>query len=114
MHPPRPATSAIAGDVGALGTVLGIWAHPDDETFLSAGLMAAARDAGQRVVCATATLSELGTSDPVSWPPRRLAAVRAMEVRASLAALDVQEHHVLGYADGSCAGQPSERVVGRL
>jgi len=45
-------------DAAQLGTVLGIWAHPDDEAFLSAGLMAAARDAGQRVVCVTATLGE--------------------------------------------------------
>jgi LmbE family N-acetylglucosaminyl deacetylase len=51
-----------------LGTVLGIWAHPDDETFLSAGLMAAAREADKRVVCATATLGEHGTDDPqLQW-----------------------------------------------
>jgi hypothetical protein len=24
-------------DAAALGTVLGVWAHPDDEAFLSAG-----------------------------------------------------------------------------
>ena len=27
-------------DTAALGTILGIWAHPDDDIFLSAGLMA--------------------------------------------------------------------------
>ena len=36
---------AAITDAADLGTVLGIWAHPDDEAFLSAGLMAAARDA---------------------------------------------------------------------
>jgi hypothetical protein len=35
-------------DVAALGTVLGVWAHPDDEAYLSAGLMALARDVGNR------------------------------------------------------------------
>ena len=25
-----------------LGTILGVWAHPDDEAYLSAGLMAMA------------------------------------------------------------------------
>ena len=25
-----------------LGTILGVWAHPDDETYLSAGIMARA------------------------------------------------------------------------
>ena len=36
-------------DVEALGTVLGVWAHPDDEAFLTAGLMLLARRAGNRV-----------------------------------------------------------------
>jgi LmbE family N-acetylglucosaminyl deacetylase len=103
-----------ATDVHGLGTVLGIWAHPDDEAFLSAGLMAAARTAGQRVVCVTATLGEHGTSDPVRWPPERLARVRAYELRASLAALGVNEHHPLGIADGGCADQPFEVVVDRV
>ena len=31
--------------VGALGRVLGVWAHPDDETYLASGLLAAAADA---------------------------------------------------------------------
>ena len=57
-----------------LGTVLGVWAHPDDEAYLSGGLMAMARDAGSRVVCVTATRGELGTPDPQAWPPERLAA----------------------------------------
>ena len=61
MSPARTIT-----DAAELGTVLGIWAHPDDEAFLSAGLMAAARDAGQRVVCVTATLGEHGTDDPAA------------------------------------------------
>ncbi|HLZ38595.1 MAG TPA: PIG-L family deacetylase, partial [Mycobacteriales bacterium] len=47
--------------VADLGTILGIWAHPDDEAYLSAGLMAIARGAGSRVVCATATRGELGS-----------------------------------------------------
>ena len=37
------------------GTLLGIWAHPDDECYLSAGLMADAVRHGHRVVCVTAT-----------------------------------------------------------
>ncbi len=47
-------------DVAQLGTILGIWAHPDDETWSSAGLMAMAADNGQRVVCVTATYGENG------------------------------------------------------
>jgi LmbE family N-acetylglucosaminyl deacetylase len=60
--------------VRTTGTLLGVWAlHPDDEAYLSAGLMASARDAGQRVGVATATWGERGTDDSERWPPARLA-----------------------------------------
>ncbi len=110
----RAAPDPPRTDVAALGTVLGVWAHPDDEAFLSGGLMAAARDAGQRVVCVTATLGEHGTADPRSWPPDRLARVRRHELEASLAVLGVDEHHVLGIADGTCAAQPHDALVRHL
>ena len=72
-----------------VGTLLGVWAHPDDEIYLSAGLMAATRAAGHRVVVATATRGEHGTDDPVEWPPARLAALRARETVEALAVLGV-------------------------
>ncbi|MFC5179351.1 PIG-L deacetylase family protein [Nocardioides taihuensis] len=84
------------------GPVLGVWAHPDDEAYLSAGVMALARDAGHRVVVATATWGEHGTDDPRGWPPRRLAALRERELTASLAAVGVEEHRHLGHDDGRC------------
>ncbi|MEV0705940.1 PIG-L deacetylase family protein [Nocardia aurea] len=96
------------------GPVLGIWAHPDDEVYLSGGLMAAARDSGRRVVCVTATRGEHGTADPQRWPPARLARVRTAELRASLAALGVTEHHHLDLPDGDCAAAPFDAVVARL
>jgi LmbE family N-acetylglucosaminyl deacetylase len=76
--------------------------------------MAAARDAGNRVVCVTATLGEHGTDDPAAWPPGRLAAVREHELRASLAALGVTEHHLLGIADGTLAAQPATAITRHL
>ncbi len=97
-----------------LGTILGIWAHPDDEAYLSAGLMARARRAGQRVVVVTATSGELGTPDPRRWPRARLTRRRRREMAASLAALGVREHHWLGYPDGGCTDIPSERAVAEL
>jgi LmbE family N-acetylglucosaminyl deacetylase len=84
-------------------TLLGVWAHPDDEAYLSAGLMAAARRRGDRVVVVTATAGEHGTDDPRRWPPERLGPMRRHELRASLAALGVHELHFLDYADGGCA-----------
>jgi LmbE family N-acetylglucosaminyl deacetylase len=107
---PTPTITSAAD----LGVVLGIWAHPDDEAFLAGGLMAAACDAGQRVVCVTATLGEHGTDEPWHWPPDRLGRVRAHELRASLAALGVTEHHLLGITDGTCAMQAHDAVVDTL
>jgi LmbE family N-acetylglucosaminyl deacetylase len=114
---PRPATSPAVRrplDVSCLGTVLGVWAHPDDEAYLSGGLMALAAGFGQRVVCVTATRGELGTPDPVTWPPDRLAAERTTELARCLAVLGVTEHHWLGYRDGECAAVPMPDAVGQL
>ncbi|HUF97487.1 MAG TPA: PIG-L family deacetylase [Ilumatobacter sp.] len=95
----------------ALGTILSVWAHPDDETYLAAGIMAAARDAGQRVVCASATAGELGTNDPETWPPERLGRVRRWEAAAAMAVLGVSEHHMLGLPDGSLDDHDDEGLA---
>jgi LmbE family N-acetylglucosaminyl deacetylase len=108
------ANPGWGGPVGDLGTILGIWAHPDDEVYLSGGIMAGARAAGQRVVCVTATRGEHGTDDPVAWPPGRLAARREHELEASLAVLGVHEHRFLGFEDGRCASRSSLATVERL
>jgi LmbE family N-acetylglucosaminyl deacetylase len=98
----------------ATGTLLGVWAHPDDEAFLSAGLMARAVDAGERVVVATATRGELGTSDPVEWPPDRLAALREQELSRSLGVLGVREHRWLGHRDGTLADVPGSLGIAQV
>jgi LmbE family N-acetylglucosaminyl deacetylase len=97
-----------------LGTVVGVWAHPDDEAYLAGGLMALARAAGSRVVCVTATSGERGTPDPQRWPPDRLAALRAAELARSLAILGVVEHHALGLPDGGCAEVDPAGPVSRI
>src|SRR4051812_25700340 len=89
-------------DPGRLGTILGVWAHPDDEAYLSAGIMAAAVDAGQRVVCITATRGEAGSLDHERWPPETLAETREKELDACLQLLGVTEHTWLGFPDGGC------------
>ena len=101
-------------DVAELGTILGIWAHPDDEAYLAGGVMALARDNGQRVVCVTATRGEHGTADPVAWPPDRLAAERTQELASCLSVLGVREHHWLGHRDGGCAQADPGAAVAQL
>jgi len=91
-----------------LGTVLVVWAHPDDETYLVGGLSAALTDAGQRVVCVTATRGEAGGTDP------DLADIRTAELDTALAMLGVREHHWLDYPDGGCASVDEEAAAVRL
>jgi LmbE family N-acetylglucosaminyl deacetylase len=82
-----------------LGTILGIWAHPDDEAYLSAGLMARAVRNGSRVVCVTATRGEGGSMDEEAWPPETMGDVRTEELERSLAILGVEDHVWLDLPD---------------
>ncbi len=100
-HPPVRTDHRAGSPIAALGTVLSVWAHPDDETYLAGGTMAAARDLGQRVVCAAASAGERGTADPSTWPPERLTVVRRWEASAAMAVLGVAEHRILGLPDGA-------------
>jgi LmbE family N-acetylglucosaminyl deacetylase len=101
-------------DVADLGTILSIWAHPDDETFLAGGVMGMARDRGQRVVCVSATAGEHGTDDPVTWPPERLGRLRRDESAAAMRVLGVEEHRWLGFEDGTLAEVDPAVGVGRV
>src|SRR6266550_9489437 len=82
-------------EIDALGTVLGIWAHPDDDIYLSSGLMVAGVRAGDRVVDVTATRGEGGSMDEGRWPPSTMADVRTAELLRSLEILGVGEHRFL-------------------
>jgi LmbE family N-acetylglucosaminyl deacetylase len=82
-------------DTAELGTILGIWAHPDDDIFCSAGLMATAVRNGQRVVDVTATRGEGGSMDEERWPPESMGEVRTKELLRSLEILGVMEHRFL-------------------
>jgi len=104
--------------IAELGTILSIWAHPDDETYLAGGIMAAAAANGQRVVCVSATAGERGTDDAVLWPPERLGRVRRWEAAAAMAVLGVRDHRWLDYPDGELAkldpAEPVARVAALL
>lgn len=98
-----------------LGTILSVWAHPDDETYLCGGLMARAVRAGSRVVCITATRGEQGSPDEDRWPSGpALAEVRTRELEAALDVLGVTEHHWLDYPDGGCADMDKDEAVRRV
>lgn len=97
-----------------LGTTLGIWAHPDDEAYLSAALMTDAIRKGERVVCVTATRGEAGSQDPVRWPPEEMPRIREQELADCLGVLGLTEHRWLDYVDGTCDAVEHDEAVGRL
>jgi LmbE family N-acetylglucosaminyl deacetylase len=91
-------------------TLLGVWAHPDDESYLSSILMSRVASAGGRVVMASATRGEGGGSGD----PRELAALRERELRTAMSHLGVDDVRFLGYADGHCATVDAEAGIGSI
>ncbi len=104
-----------SNDLGQLGTIVCVFAHPDDETFTMGGILAAAAKNGQRVVVITATRGEGGVQDEERWPAEELASIRTAELQAALNILGVHEQHFLDYPDGACAEadpmEAAQRIV---
>lgn len=94
--------------------LLAVWAHPDDESYLGAGLMAHIARSGGRVVSVTATAGEHGTDDPARWPPHELARHRLGELNRALAVLGAEPAIVLGFPDGACDQVAEMAGVGRI
>jgi LmbE family N-acetylglucosaminyl deacetylase len=94
----RPASALpLAGR-----TVLGIFAHPDDESLACGGTLARLADAGAKVVVICASHGEAGSvCDPSLVPEgESLGGVRVRELRDAAAILGVSEVVVLDHPDG--------------
>ena len=89
------------------GPLLFVFAHPDDEAFGTAGVIAAATARDVRVVEISATRGEGGkTGDPRLDTAEILGAVREQELRAAMAAVGVHDVRFLDYRDSGMAGTP--------
>jgi LmbE family N-acetylglucosaminyl deacetylase len=99
-HPPR--------------RVLGIWAHPDDEAYLAAGLMDRVVRAGGSATIVALTDGEGGfdAADARSDEQRRV--LRRRELRSAMATIGVTEVHLLGLPDGGVASTPAHGLVDTL
>jgi N-acetyl-1-D-myo-inositol-2-amino-2-deoxy-alpha-D-glucopyranoside deacetylase len=88
--------------------LLTIFAHPDDETFGTAGVMAAAVERGGSVTVISATRGEAGESAIAGLDdPERLGIVRERELREAMRQIGVSDVRLLGYRDSGMAGSPS-------
>ena len=101
-------------DLSWLGTTVVVWAHPDDETYLSGGTAAVLADLGHRVVAVTATRGDAGGPDTTPAGRAETARIRTTELEEALALLGVTEHVWLDYEDGGCADADPEPGVRRL
>jgi N-acetyl-1-D-myo-inositol-2-amino-2-deoxy-alpha-D-glucopyranoside deacetylase len=83
-------------------TVLGIFAHPDDESLACGGTLARLSDAGARVVLICASSGRRGSvSDPALVPDGDLGRVRTAELREAAAVLGIADVVVLDHPDGN-------------
>jgi LmbE family N-acetylglucosaminyl deacetylase len=85
-----------------LGSILGVFAHPDDEAFACSGVIMQAIENGQKVVLVTATRGCGGqTADESRWPQKELTAIRTSEMSDCLKIMGRPQHHWLDMRDGS-------------
>ena len=86
-------------------TLLGCFAHPDDEILGPGGTLAHYAANGARVELVCATRGEAGEiADPALATPETLAQVREAEMRCSAATLGVDHVTFLDYRDSGMAG----------
>ena len=88
-------------------SVLGAFAHPDDEGFGCGGALAMLGARGARVTIAVGTNGDVGEiSDPTLATPETLASVRQEEMRQAMKVTGVQDIRFMGYRDSGMAGTP--------
>jgi LmbE family N-acetylglucosaminyl deacetylase len=92
-------------------TLLGVFAHPDDEEFGTAGALLACAERGVDVVLVSATSGEAGEiSDPSLATPDTLGGVREDELRTACAILGFAEPIFLRYPDGGLSAVDPDRL----
>ncbi len=113
-HPRRPVGMP---DIPAVSMtepperLLGVWAHPDDEAYLSAGLMARTIKAGGQVTLLTLTDGEEGFSADDPRPATERAEHRRKELLAAMSTIGVTDVRFLGIPDGALAQSEPTSVI---
>ena len=96
-------------------TILFSLAHPDDESFMVAGVSCKYGARGVRLVLATATLGDAGkVGDPPVCSREELPRVRESELRRAVDLLGIDSLHLLGYRDKELSAADPGRIRGQL
>lgn len=96
--------------------LLGVFAHPDDETTSSAGSMCRYAREGVPVYIVTATRGEQGAlgTNGVTYTREELPAVRERELREALAKYGAQPPIFLGYRDAEVKDADYSELVAKI
>lgn len=96
--------------------LMGVFAHPDDESMGAGGLLAKYADEGVDTYLVTATRGERGWfGDEHDYPgPTALGEVRERELRAAAETLGVREVAILDYVDGQLDRAKPAAIVGEI
>jgi len=101
--------------VSAERSILFSFAHPDDESFLVAGISCKYSEQGVRLTLATATLGEAGkVGDPPVCKTEDLPKVREAELSMAARLVGIQNVHLLGHRDQQLASVPPEKIRRQL
>ncbi len=92
--------------------LLGVFAHPDDESFCAGGTFASSVAHGAEVMVVSATRGEAGQIRSAGTATRRtLARVREQELQRACQRLGVQHARCLDYADGTLKDVDQEVLI---
>ena len=112
---PRPVGPDLLDDgspPGGRRRVLGVFAHPDDETFCAGGTFARCAGQGAEIMVVSATRGQAGQiRDAAAGNRRTIGAVREAELRLACERLGVTKVRCLDHVDGTLADAELSALV---
>lgn len=93
--------------------IVGVFAHPDDETFGPAGTIATfAQEHDVYIICATS--GEMGENHIQEKSTKTIAEIRREEVQEAAQLLGVKKVYFLGFEDGTLSNKIYHDIAGKL
>jgi LmbE family N-acetylglucosaminyl deacetylase len=107
---PRPLDDGLPW--GGRCRLLGVFAHPDDETFCAGGTFARYAEQGAEIMVVSATRGQAGQiRDAAAGTRRTIAAVREAELRLACDRLGITKVRCLDHVDGTLADAEFSALV---